>query len=238
MLRISTTKPAPLTHGPILRRLNNILTANSFSAPVRRTRSACHLAARKISAICVAPGMRQSGSASKTSSRLEIETAYRHASSGKRRSPIIGSKGNVGSPTTTTSISPFLRNDRYPAAPQFPSPIPCAREPWAASCASTDVCTASPTMHVAAGLGLPHPGMPISGPGLLDVGPGALDPSVIGYHAACSSWRPGIPDNVSITENLDLAIFRIKTEDAVTSFRSALRHARHLRIGPNHHGDA
>lgn len=61
------------------------------------------------------------------------------------------------------------------------------------------------------------PGMPIIGPGNLDVRPGNLDPVVVGHHVTCAPWNSGRESNTRVAGNADLAIFRIKDENAVSS---------------------
>jgi hypothetical protein len=200
------------------------------------------LAHAKISAICVAPGMREVrvGLENKLPSRDRDRLPTRFLR-GKAIAYYRIKGATSASPTTTTSISPFLRNDRYPCGSSISVANTVRTGTMGCLVRIDGRLHGLSNNHVAAGLGYLTPGMPISGPGLLDVGPGTLDPSVIGYHAACSSWRPGIPDNVSIAENLDLALFRIKTEDAVTSFQgshydtpSAFASVRTIMATPGH----
>lgn len=61
------------------------------------------------------------------------------------------------------------------------------------------------------------PDMPIIGPGTLDIRPGNPDPTTLGHHATCAPWRSGKQSNTNISDNLDLAVFRIKDEAALSS---------------------
>lgn len=59
--------------------------------------------------------------------------------------------------------------------------------------------------------------MPIIAPGTLDIRPGNPDPTTLGHHVTCAPWRSGKQSNTVITENLDLAIFRIKDPNSISS---------------------
>lgn len=63
------------------------------------------------------------------------------------------------------------------------------------------------------------PDMPIMGPGSMDVRPGNLDPAVIGHHVTCAPWHSGKESNTQIAGNLDIAVFRIKSDDEVSSYQ-------------------
>lgn len=63
--------------------------------------------------------------------------------------------------------------------------------------------------------------MPITGPGSMDVQPGNLDPSVIGHHVTCAPWRSGTKSNTQIAGNLDIAVFRIRSDDEVSSYQGS-----------------
>ena len=61
--------------------------------------------------------------------------------------------------------------------------------------------------------------MPIIGPGTLDIRPGNPDPMTLGHHVTCAPWRSGKQSNTNIADSLDLAVFRIEGEAALSSRR-------------------
>jgi hypothetical protein len=62
--------------------------------------------------------------------------------------------------------------------------------------------------------------MPIVAPGIIDIVSGGLDPSTIGYFDKVMPMISGNPDLVSFAINSDAALFRIKDENAVSSWQS------------------
>lgn len=175
----------------------------------------------KVNVICVAPGLREV--------RVGLENLPK-STRDKERLPRQFFRGNAiayyrikgaaaATPAAASSYPASLQNSRYPCGSSI-SVANSSRTGTMGCLVRIDgVLHGLSNNHVTAGLSSLPPGMPISAPGLLDVGPRQLDPFIIGYHAGCSTWRHGTPENVSIKENLDLAIFRIKDEDAVTSFQ-------------------
>lgn len=75
--------------------------------------------------------------------------------------------------------------------------------------------------HVAGGCGFLEPRMPIIAPGLADAQPGGLDAFVIGHHVDFAPWKTGLPQILDVRQNLDLALFAIKDETAVSSMQGA-----------------
>jgi hypothetical protein len=73
--------------------------------------------------------------------------------------------------------------------------------------------------HVTGGCGYSQTNIPVVAPGLLDVRPAGHDPFTIGHHYKVSPWVSGSPENVSVTDNLDAAVFRIKDSGQVTSMQ-------------------
>lgn len=65
-------------------------------------------------------------------------------------------------------------------------------------------------------------GLPIVAPGVYDVCAGGRDPFTIGYHADSLPMVPGVPSNVSVLDNHDLAIFEIKIPTQLSSYQGAI----------------
>lgn len=75
--------------------------------------------------------------------------------------------------------------------------------------------------HVSASCSCAPVGMPIVAPGIHDVAAGGLHPFTLALHHAALPVVPGSPDNVDVSKNLDAAIFRIVTPEAVSSFQGS-----------------
>ncbi|TIP49649.1 MAG: hypothetical protein E5X77_10075 [Mesorhizobium sp.] len=73
--------------------------------------------------------------------------------------------------------------------------------------------------HVSGGSNFAGVGLPIVAPGIFDVVPNGLNPFTIGHHARSLTMIPGSADNIDPKANFDAAIFRIDSEDLVTSFQ-------------------
>lgn len=73
--------------------------------------------------------------------------------------------------------------------------------------------------HVSGSCNHADVGLPILAPGVFDVVAGGLDPFTIGYHAATLQMTPGSITIVNPAENHDVAIFRIRDTNQVTSYQ-------------------
>lgn len=75
--------------------------------------------------------------------------------------------------------------------------------------------------HVAGACNHAMPGLPILAPGPLDATDQACDPFTIGRHSKLLPINDGIPENIAISENCDVSIFKISDDDKVTSYQGS-----------------
>lgn len=73
--------------------------------------------------------------------------------------------------------------------------------------------------HVCGSCSYAEADLPILAPGVFDVAPHNHPPFTIGFHAKALPFRAGSPSVVDISANTDAAIFRIASEDQVTSYQ-------------------
>lgn len=75
--------------------------------------------------------------------------------------------------------------------------------------------------HVTGGCNYSQHDLPILAPGPIDVDPLNIHPFTIGTHDSLLKMHPGHPDNVTVSDNTDAAIFAIKDPDQVSSFQGS-----------------
>ncbi|WP_158808606.1 hypothetical protein [Beijerinckia sp. L45] len=179
------------------------------------------LRACQVNLVCVAPGRTEirvgleKGPSLQQTVALPSRTAQRHAITYKRiRKPV------TALPVSSVAIDPkkaLYAGRFYPCGSSISASDRRATGTLGCLVTKDDQLYGLTNNHVTGGYSLTVPEMPILAPGLIDVGPGNLDPFTIGHHSRCAPWTTGIPQNVSIKGNLDLAIFRIGNGDLVTS---------------------
>lgn len=73
--------------------------------------------------------------------------------------------------------------------------------------------------HVTGGCNHSAVGLPILAPGVADVAPNGVNPFTIGFHTRVLPYVLGTSGNVDISNNTDAAIFRINSDDWVSSYQ-------------------
>lgn len=76
--------------------------------------------------------------------------------------------------------------------------------------------------HVCGSCSYAEADLPILAPGVFDVAPHNHAPFTIGFHSRALPFRAGSPSVVDISANTDAAIFRIASEDQVTSYQGTI----------------
>ncbi len=176
----------------------------------------------KVNIVCVAPGLREirvgleKFPKTREKDSLPTGTASNHAIRYHEiKTP------QIAFPTASILFSHAnaLRHGYYPCGSSISIANKIATGTVGCLVQKDDVLYGLTNNHVTGLFSHNRVGMPILGPGLMDVSPENIDPFVIGHHTRGIAWTPGTSDNVSIEDNLDLAIFRIKNENSVTSFQ-------------------
>lgn len=73
--------------------------------------------------------------------------------------------------------------------------------------------------HVAGACNHAMPGLPILAPGPVDAIESACDPFTIGRHSRLLPINDGIPENIDISQNCDVSLFKLTDPAKVTSFQ-------------------
>lgn len=73
--------------------------------------------------------------------------------------------------------------------------------------------------HVSGACNNAMPGLPILAPGPLDCTESACDPFTIGRHVRLLPINDGIPENIDISANWDVSLFKLTDESLVTSWQ-------------------
>lgn len=73
--------------------------------------------------------------------------------------------------------------------------------------------------HVSGACNNALPGLPILAPGPLDANEDGIDPFTIGRHEKLLPINDGIPENIDITQNYDVAIFKIADSSRLSSMQ-------------------
>lgn len=136
---------------------------------------------------------------------------------------IVGGIAQVkGSPSHSDNVTPYsIHANKFYACGSSIFPVNCCGAGTLGALAKTADGTffGLTNNHVTGACNHAAPGLPILAPGPLDANEDSMDPFTIGRHERLLPINDGIPENIDVSLNCDVAIFKIADSARVSSMQ-------------------